>query len=281
MAAASALEEVPVRTLLRSALSRFREEVRALAQAVADSTSGRRGARPLAAVDAAFDGLLRSHRDLRAAVQVLHDHQRFQERLQAQQAEVAAIDGTILGLSSVLRAVQAGLEKEVFESAKPLLGRAAGPRALAPVDSQEVLAYAHKLSYCTAAPPGWHFSQGVPIPVPFKPPAPQDDHMRASLLFARLETTLEERADSEAGLAAKAEVLVGSKRKAPEEREKKGGAKEEAEGKGEHGEEEAKKNKQKHKTEDGGGDDDADDGRPKKRVARAASTSSVDDMFDL
>jgi hypothetical protein len=42
-------------------------------------------------------------------------------------------------------------------------------------------------SFSTAAPPGWHYSSGLEIPFPYKPPAPQEEVIKRGLLFANLD----------------------------------------------------------------------------------------------
>ena len=65
------------------------------------------------------------------------------------------------------------LEAEIYEVSKPLLGQQ--KRLAEPVATGDILELSRKLSYSTAAPSGWHFSHNREIPVPFRPPAPQED----------------------------------------------------------------------------------------------------------
>ena len=180
-------DKVPVRALLRSELSRVREQTVGLLAAVRAATAPRKdGAR--AAVDTAFDELLSASGRLRAAVQVLHEHQQQQHKLVALRHEIDRTDRAILSLSGVLRDQADAVEKSVFEVAKPLLGKATGSStALHEVDAEEVLKLAQRLSFATAAPPGWHYTSGLEIPFPYKPPAPQEEVIKRGLLFANLD----------------------------------------------------------------------------------------------
>jgi len=186
--------DVAVRDVVRSGVHRLHGAISQLLAVATESSSGRVGSVGAGAVNAAFEDVSKRQRDLETALVLLRDHQRFQGRIQAESEKVRALDEEILGLSTELRDVQRGLEAEVFERAKPLLGKSLGKLQLRPFQSEDVLKYAHKLSYSTAAPPGWHFSQGLQIPIPFKPPAPQEDHMKQSFLFTNLEATLLARA---------------------------------------------------------------------------------------
>lgn len=48
----------------------------------------------------------------------------------------------------------------------------------------EIVAYGHKISYTTSAPPGW-----VPTQIAvFKPPAPQDENIRMGLLYSTIDS---------------------------------------------------------------------------------------------
>jgi hypothetical protein len=180
-------DKVPVRALLRSELSRVREQTAGLLAAVRAATAPRKDC-ARAAVDTAFDELLSASGRLRAAVQVLHEHQQQQHKLVALRYEIDHTDRAILSLSGVLRDQADAVEKSVFEVAKPLLGKATGSSAaLHEVDAEEVLKLAQRLSFATAAPPGWHYTSGLEIPFPYKPPAPQEEVIKRGLLFVNLD----------------------------------------------------------------------------------------------
>jgi hypothetical protein len=164
-----------------------REQTAGLLAVVRSATAPRKDV-ARAAVDTAFDELLSASGRLRAAVQVLHEHQQHQHKLVALRHEIERTDLAILSLSGVLRDQADAVEKSVFEVAKPLLGKATGSSAaLHEVDSEDVLKLAQRLSFATAAPPGWHYTTGLEIPFPYKPPAPQEEVIKRGLLFANLD----------------------------------------------------------------------------------------------
>jgi hypothetical protein len=51
----------------------------------------------------------------------------------------------------------------------------------AAVSVEDIISYAHKISYSTFAPPSYLINQE--LPPGFQPPAPQAEHMRASALY--------------------------------------------------------------------------------------------------
>uniref|UniRef100_A0A7S2RLB5 Mediator of RNA polymerase II transcription subunit 4 n=1 Tax=Mucochytrium quahogii TaxID=96639 RepID=A0A7S2RLB5_9STRA len=192
-------DRIPIRALLQSRLRHFKEQTTIVLDTITASTSGKSTAKSTGDVEGAVDELVRRHSDLRASVQTLHQHQQFQTKLVKLQRQIQGMDDQILGLSEVLRTVQKNVEKVVFEKAKPLLGKAIGKRSLRQVDSDSVLVYARKLGYSTSAPPGWHFTHGTEIPFPYKPPAPQESHMKQGILFTKLETLLKSLSEGREG----------------------------------------------------------------------------------
>ena len=90
-------------------------------------------------------------------------------------------DAEILSFADSIAGVIRRLEAEIYEVSKPLLGQQ--KRLAEPVATGDILELSRKLSYSTAAPSGWHFSHNREIPVPFRPPAPQEENMKKGLLF--------------------------------------------------------------------------------------------------
>lgn len=113
----------------------------------------------------------------------MEEHQRFQQQIQAIQAEISRKDEIILELAQQLKKAEQLLEDAVNRGRSRLdVIRKAEEGAR---DPEELVDYAHKVSYTTSAPPGWQ--PNMPL-IMHRPPAPQEDEMRSGILYQTLPT---------------------------------------------------------------------------------------------
>ena len=123
-------------------------------------------------------------------------------------------DAQILSFADSIAGVIRRLEAEIYEVSKPLLGQQ--KRLAEPVATGDILELSRKLSYSTAAPSGWHFSHNREIPVPFRPPAPQEENMKKGLLFT--DTTVLLKGLKQSREMGKEKEEVEEKKETPEEK---------------------------------------------------------------
>uniref|UniRef100_A0A7S3PMV9 Mediator of RNA polymerase II transcription subunit 4 n=1 Tax=Aplanochytrium stocchinoi TaxID=215587 RepID=A0A7S3PMV9_9STRA len=180
-----------IRDVVRRALGSFKAEIFQLVRNIADSTNGLPTAAPVSKIETSISRLHDKYENLKHAVETLKRHQGFQDKLEDIRTGIEAKDTEIVEFSEVLSERVNNIEKELFEVARPLIGDKFGKRAILNVKTSDVLELAKKLSYSTAAPPGWHFRQNREIPIPFRPPAPQEENMKKGLLFTDTKTLLE------------------------------------------------------------------------------------------
>lgn len=102
----------------------------------------------------------------------MREHQRQQQRLARLQGEVEKKDRVVEELASQLRRVQAILQRVIDSTSVKLVAKGDALSQDHAVDVDEVVAYAHKVSYTTSAPPNWN--PNLPHMRMFQPPAPQE-----------------------------------------------------------------------------------------------------------
>jgi hypothetical protein len=187
-------QQLPVQELVKKELGTFRNEVVALVRAVVQSTSGRGQPPPPAVLEAGAQRLLQSHAQVQRALTTVKEHLSFHQRVGEAQTKVDAAEAQLVKLNEELQAHEGGLRALTYEARQlmpahlrktfelktsrhvPTLGSNRS-------DLNELVEFARNISYATAAPRGWHFSQAKEIPLPYKPPAPQSENMKMGLLF--------------------------------------------------------------------------------------------------
>ena len=122
-------------------------------------------------------------------------HQKKQKELQQLEARRASYDAKIVDLARELAAAEQTLEFQLEKARKKMdaLNTANQSKrlidifmvlrltsSLDKVPADDIIRYAKRISYTTAAPPGWNPPQPLRL---FKPPNPQEDMMRSSLLY--------------------------------------------------------------------------------------------------
>lgn len=122
-----------------------------------------------------MERLLRTDQALLRALNQLREHQRQQQRLARLKDEVAKKDGVVEQLALQLQQAQGTLQRVIDDTTTKLdrpLVPGGGSARRDGVDVDEVVAYAHKVSYTTSAPPNWN--PNLPHMRMFLPPAPQE-----------------------------------------------------------------------------------------------------------
>jgi len=119
-----------------------------------------------------MERLLQTDHALLRSVDQLREHQREQQRLARLREEVEKKDRMVDQLALQLQQVQATLQRVVDDTKGKLSRQAQGEEGgEAPLDVDDVVAYAHKVSCTTSAPPNWN--PNMPLRV-FLPPAPNE-----------------------------------------------------------------------------------------------------------
>lgn len=121
--------------------------------------------------------ILENHQALLVeAVAELSDLQELEQEKQQIAAEIASKDSVLRAFTKRVRDAQQVLESAVEDMAE--LKRA---KVGTSVPVAELVSYAHRISYTTFAPP--EYASGVNPLRGALPPAPQDEQMRASMLY--------------------------------------------------------------------------------------------------
>mmetsp|Transcript_16068 Transcript_16068/g.18188 ORF Transcript_16068/g.18188 Transcript_16068/m.18188 type:complete len:315 (+) Transcript_16068:68-1012(+) len=211
-----------IRDLVRTKLSNFKNEVFTVVRAIAECTNGLPTAAPVSNVEAAISRLHDKYAHLQGAVKALKVHQGFQDKLEDLRKGIEEKEKEIIKFSEVVSESINHIEKELFEVARPLIGDKFGENQILNVKTNDILELAKKLSYSTRAPPGWHFRQNREIPIPFRPPAPQEENMKKGLLFTETKVLLaglQETRKIKGEDGVEKEPLVGKEEKVEEKME--------------------------------------------------------------
>ncbi|KAL6042912.1 Mediator of RNA polymerase II transcription subunit 4, partial [Balamuthia mandrillaris] len=127
---------------------------------------------------------LRSHQVMQQKIAKLEEQVQDKDKLIAQLAiQLKAVEGLLLNVIEESKA-SLGISREEEEGeTEEENGKAAAAAELSPLKGikvDEVVSYAHKISYTTAAPPNWNPSMPLLM---FRPPAPQEEQIRAGLHY--------------------------------------------------------------------------------------------------
>ncbi|KYQ89018.1 putative mediator complex subunit 4 [Tieghemostelium lacteum] len=147
--------------------------------------------------------LIESDKNLQNSLKQLEKHQKYQNEIVSVQKEIEEKDKLIATLASNLKSIESFLENAILQDTSE--GNANTTSATNgilvtkkeqieqqkslgternEVTPNELISYAHKISGTTSAPFG--YQPNTPLMTLYKPPAPQDDMMRASTLFRKL-----------------------------------------------------------------------------------------------
>ena len=110
----------------------------------------------------------------------MHAHQRFQRRIDDVQAEVRRLDDQLDALVRNLRVAETQLEGALDRGRSRLASMQQADARGVTVD--DIVSYARRISYTTAAPP--QFTGKGPL-APSMPPAPREEQMALSLLYRK------------------------------------------------------------------------------------------------
>ncbi|GAM19014.1 hypothetical protein SAMD00019534_021890, partial [Acytostelium subglobosum LB1] len=122
--------------------------------------------------------LKEADKSLQQSLKQLEQHQLYQKEIVAIQREIEEHDQIISNLASKLKEAELLLENEISDASR---GDDIKEREVYP---EELISYAHKISGTTSAPYG--YQTHLPLIPLYKPPAPQEEMMRMSMMFARL-----------------------------------------------------------------------------------------------
>ncbi|KAL6048771.1 Pilus assembly protein [Balamuthia mandrillaris] len=129
---------------------------------------------------------LRSHQLMQQKIAKLEEQVQDKDKLIAQLAiQLKAVEGLLLNVIEESKA-SLGISREEEGETEEEHGKAAAAELspLKGIKVDEVVSYAHKISYTTAAPPNWNPSMPLLM---FRPPAPQEEQIRAGLHYTLTE----------------------------------------------------------------------------------------------
>ena len=221
-----------IRSIVRKALSEVRMSISLLLSSLSLSTRSNPPVSSHQDLLSNTQDLLLNYTRLRRAVLKLKQHQAFQSKIVALKSAIRQKDDEIIAFAASISDLITKLEAEIYEVSKPLLGEQTQNRALGKaMSTRDILELSRKLSYSTSAPSGWHFSHNREIPVPFRPPAPQEENMKKGLLFTDTKVLLNGLKQSRELKGEKKEENVEKEEKeeTEEKEEKEDGAKVEVE----------------------------------------------------
>eukprot|EP01114_Cavostelium_apophysatum_P015072 TRINITY_DN4035_c0_g1_i1.p1 TRINITY_DN4035_c0_g1~~TRINITY_DN4035_c0_g1_i1.p1 ORF type:complete len:188 (-),score=53.72 TRINITY_DN4035_c0_g1_i1:129-692(-) len=170
--------QATIRESMLLSLSEYHAATKELIDTVLAASLQSKGNNPLPATpQKAMEKLLEKDAKLHELLEELEQHQRFQLRIANIKKEIEEKDRSIQQIAFQLKKAE-GLLEEVVEDAKSKLAviETSDEGSVLP---EELIAYAHKISYTSAPPVGW--VQGMPLGM-FRPPQPQEDEMRSGIL---------------------------------------------------------------------------------------------------
>eukprot|EP00741_Cyanophora_paradoxa_P000412 tig00000404_g403.t1 len=121
--------------------------------------------------------IVEKDRQVAKAIRETQEHLVFQQRIESVKDEIKQKETVLLNLADKLRTMEQSIEGFLRSSQSVL------PARQEPLDPDDIIAYARKLSYTTSAPLG--FKPDQPLRT-FRPPAPHEGMMRASILYREL-----------------------------------------------------------------------------------------------
>jgi len=164
-----------------SVLRDFTVLVQRLLGALVNATSDARNSRETP--ESVMKQILAKDIELKQILVELEEHQNYQRKIYQVEEGIVQKEKIIEQLAAKLRNAELILEKVVEEAkAKQESMRLAIEGATSVADLVE---YAHKISYTTSAPHNWDSRKPL---VGYRPPAPQEEHMKASFSYVAVES---------------------------------------------------------------------------------------------
>jgi len=140
-----------------------------------------------AGLESVYTSMVEKDKQLQQLVDHLVQHQVFQQKIFSIQEKINEVHNQTAATTFKAKETEEALKAVLHnQSASNTNIRSSAGSVRHGVVVSEIVAYGHKISYTTSAPPGW-----VPTQIAvFKPPAPQDENIRMGLLYSTLESDI-------------------------------------------------------------------------------------------